>query len=282
MFPLIDVIQHYLVHNQVEKAEAWRVSHKDRVPRLFCSSIGHCQRRAFIDAVQAQRDHPFHQDKEHDFAPYTLDLMDQGNAEEDRTWHYLRSAMPGDFKRNVAVGDDVWTGHIDFLYDDTIIEHKATGELNFVRKGGLPYSFHCLQVLLYQSLYLKDANPDAALNSEAILFYRNRGHYAQFDVVDEGQQIGWEGNIDGKLTSGQFDIDFTELRLEMESHWLAGTLPKTLDSPLDHKFACTRKDRHKIAWPDCPYYDSCWDGVWERNSDGSVCVQDLDGYFLAY
>lgn len=280
MFPLIDAIHHCLTQEQSEGDEKWRKDHQKQEPRLFCSSIGHCPRRAFIDAVQAKPEHPFFQYKERDFNPYTLDIMAQGNTEEDRTWSYLSTAMHEDFKRNVAVGNNVWTGHIDFLYHDTIIEHKSTGELNFVRSGGLPYSFHCMQTLLYQHLYLKE-NPDAAMNSEAILFYRNRGHYAQFDVVDEGEQIGYEGNIDGKLTSGQFDINFTEARLMMEDHWLSQVLPNTYETPMSHKYACTRQDKRKVAWADCPYFTSCW-STWELNSDGSVAKRDEDGYFLTY
>jgi hypothetical protein len=59
----------------------------------------------------------------------------------------------------LRVGNDVWSGHIDFLIDPcqelpdgAIIEHKATNPVNFVRKGRLPYLFHCMQVLTYERL----------------------------------------------------------------------------------------------------------------------------------
>jgi hypothetical protein len=81
-----------------------------------------------------------------------MEIMEAGNVWEHQTGKALVSKLNGSvhWKRDdpaLRVGNDVWSGHIDFLIDPcqelpdgAIIGHKARNPVNFVRKGKMEYT----------------------------------------------------------------------------------------------------------------------------------------------
>jgi hypothetical protein len=114
--------------------------------------VGHCPRQAIFDTARYHPDHPLHVDPTHPFDDYVMEIMEAGNVWEHQTVKALASKLNGrvHWKRDdpaLRVGNDVWSGHIDFLIDPcqelpdgAIIEHKARNPVNFVRKGKMEYT----------------------------------------------------------------------------------------------------------------------------------------------
>ena len=188
-------------------------------PRIPVSQIGHCPRQAIFDAARWHPDHPLHIDPTHPFDDYVMEIMEAGNVWEYQTGKALASKLNGGvhWKRDdpaLRVGDDVWSGHIDFLIDPcqelpdgAIIEHKATNPVNFVRKGRLPYLFHCMQVLTYERLLRAGLGRQSDIPT--FLYYRSWANWAELSVWDSDRYIVWEGEINGKWKSGEFEMQYT-------------------------------------------------------------------------
>jgi hypothetical protein len=161
-----------------------------------------------------------------------MEIMEAGNVWEHQTGKALASKLNGSvhWKRDdpaLRVGDDVWSGHIDFLIDPcqelpdgAIIEHKATNPVNFVRKGRLPYLFHCLQVLTYERLLRAGLGRQSDIPT--FLYCRSWANWAELSVWDSDRYMVWEGEINGKWRSGEFEMEYTlSEQVEMlEYYWL--------------------------------------------------------------
>jgi hypothetical protein len=233
----------------------WIASHLDKPPKLFISALGFCHRKAFFDATRALPDHPWHAEITHPHNDYLLLKFRDGNVGEEATAQALSWMHGTDLTCQFQVEDPIWSGRPDFLIDpDTIVEHKVTAHGNFVRKDGLPYIFQCFQVLAYRKLLI----PQLGRDLHARLYYRGYpGDWAEFEVFDCGDLIVYEGHVNGKARSGQFDASLSEEMEGFEHYWLADELPPRCDHPLSMQFGCARETKAGI-FPDCLYFSRCW------------------------
>ena len=236
-------------------------------PRLPVSQIGRCPRQAIFEAVRYHPDHPLHADTTHPFDPYVEELLECGNVWEHQTGRALSRRL-GDkvhWQRAdpaLRVGNEYWSGHIDFLIDPcsdfpngAIIEHKATSPTNFVRKDRLPYPFHCMQVLTYERLARRKLGRTDPIPT--YLYYRSWSNWGELQVWAKDGRIFWEGKINGRRKSGEFEIDLDEKVKALESYWKQQTLPPRYESPTAVKFSCARA-RNGRAYPSCRYFGVCW------------------------
>ena len=75
----------YLIAAKAQDDEEWDKRHEGREPKLFISSLGHCPRAAFHDAVSCLPDHPFYAAETHPFSTFVLDRMREGTEDEIKT-----------------------------------------------------------------------------------------------------------------------------------------------------------------------------------------------------
>jgi hypothetical protein len=260
----------YLIAAKEQDDEEWNKRHEGREPRLFISSLGHCPRAAFHDAVSYLPDHPFYAAETHPFSTFVLDRMREGTEDEAKTEKALRYVFGDQLKTQVEVGDHIWAGRIDFFVEpDMVIEHKATAAYNFKRKDGLPYDFHCLQVLAYQ-LFLQEQLKRSVYPR---LYYRSFGNWAEFHVFNAGTHILWEGHVNGRERQGAFDIDLIQEFGSFEHYWERDELPPKYDHPLEKRFGCARSTKQGV-YPDCRYFGHCWpelpqDGPFDEETLGA-------------
>jgi hypothetical protein len=174
---------------------ARRAELQEHGPRLPVSQLGHCPRRCVFEAVRHHLEHPLHVEVTHSYDEYVQEIMEVRNVWERETGIALQRAYgnllhwdKGDSA--LRVGNEHWLGHLDFFVEEcrqfpygAVIEHKATNPDNFIKKGRLPYQFHCLQVLMYRRLL-----PQKWGNPKAYLYYRSWSHWAEFAL--EGKGLG--------------------------------------------------------------------------------------------
>jgi hypothetical protein len=270
------VLEH--VHACCEEGNQVRGNELSRLePRLPVSQIGHCPRQAIFEAVRYHPDHPLHADTTHPFGPYVEELLECGNVWEHQTGRALSRKL-GDkvyWHREdpvLRVGNQNWFGHIDFLVEPcdafpngAIIEHKATNPVNFKVKGRLPYDFHCLQVLTYRDLLRQKLDEARTTMSDipAYLYYRSWANWAELQVWSNDGSIIWEGEINGKWKSGEFEIDLDEEMEALEYYWRNQELPPRYETPMAVRFSCA-KERNGDVYPDCRYFGVCWPELPQR------------------
>jgi len=276
------VLDHVLLLNQ--KGDLARKKELEKLPpRLSVSGIGHCPRQAIFEAARYHPDHPLHVDPTHPFDAYVKEVMECGNLWETQTRKALALGL-GDkvhWRKNdplLRVGNDVWSGHLDFVVEPceeypggAIFEHKATNPVNFVRKGRLPYLFHCMQVLTYGRLYREQHG----IGREALptwLYYRSWSHWAELEVWDDGRYIVWEGTLNGRDRSGEFEMEVSLTdRMEMlEAAWLQQELPPRYETPFAVDFTCARTNKKRgTGRPSCRYFGVCWPNMpqWDEPTD---------------
>ena len=238
-------------------------------PRIPVSQIGHCPRQAILEAARYHPDHPLHRDPTHDFDDYVKEVMECGNVWEPQTGLAVAEQW-GDkvhWQRHdpmLRVGNENWSGHIDFLVEPcedfpigAIIEHKATNPNNFHRKGRLPYQFHIMQVLQYERLARRKLGWGGRIPT--YVYYRSWNNWGELAVWDDGHYLAWEGEINGRSKSGEFEMEstFDEMVESIEVYWREQRLPPRYATPIAHKFSCAKvKDGEGYA--DCRYFGVCW------------------------
>ena len=87
-------------------------------------------------------------------------------------------------------------------------------------EGRLPYLFHCLQVLTYERLLRAGLGRQSDVPT--FLYYRSWANWAELSVWDSDRYIVWEGEINGKWRSGEFEMQYTlsEPMEMLEYYWL--------------------------------------------------------------
>jgi len=251
-------VEQFITDLDAQNTEEWRERHQGE-PHLFVSDIGGCPRQAFYNAVQHLPDHPWHAEVTHPFDPYLLELFRAGKVWEQETRQALEHVYGDRLQCEVEVGDAIWAGRIDFLIATTdtdrlssftIVEHKATNPVNFQYKGRLPYQHHCMQLLLYDDLLCR-------FNTRCVLYYRGWSNWAEFEVYNCGDEIAYEGLVNGKERAGQFPVSLSTWVSLLERSWEAQELPPKYETPFSEPFGCTRTKGER-AWPACRYFGACW------------------------
>ena len=267
MNPIRNAVTNYIETRHVEGNRKRGDELGKLEPRIPVSQIGHCPRQAIMEAVRYHPDHPLHAEPTHSFDVYVKEIMEAGNVWEHQTGKALAEQFDGvvHWERDdpaLRVRNDVWSGHIDFLIEEcdhypagAIIEHKATNPVNFQRKDRLPYPFHCMQVLMYRRLLQQKLQSDYIIPT--YLYYRSWSHWAEIQVWEYDDGIEWEGEINGRTKSGEFDICMDDTVRELQDYWLRQVLPPRYRTPTTVKFSCA-KVRKGQAWPDCRYFGTCW------------------------
>lgn len=232
------VLKHLRVVSR-KQTLAWQKRHADAPQKLFVSDVGQCVRKAYLRINGYKETHPF--------GDYVREVMRAGIVWEKETTRAIR--LLGGFEEQVSVGNDIWSGRIDFLSDIFVIEHKATNPVNFRYGKRLPYEHHCLQVLAYDVL-LEEAHIP-------ILYYRGWAGWAELDVVQDLDGIQWFGRINGREKSGLIETNVRDEMAKFEEWWGKDELPPKYETPTTEHFACTRKVKTDRI-PNCPYYGVCW------------------------
>lgn len=243
-----DAVQQF-IRNQHKDNGQWEKRHRGR---LAVSDLGHCPRKALLRVAGVKQTNPFDD--------YVLEIMRAGTVWEDETERALRLVYGDRLSTQDRVSNDDWVGHTDFMViPGQLWEHKATNSVNFRRKNGLPYEFHCLQLLGYQRLIKETTGEEP----EAFLYYRSWADWAELQVWGYSDEIYWEGEMNGYTKSGSFDlsIDDEMAKLEKYLHAYRETkeLPDKYDMPFEKQFACCRVNKKKgTARPSCTYFSHCW------------------------
>lgn len=226
----------------------WAKAHSGK---LAISDLGHCPRKALLRVAGIEPTDPFDD--------YVKEVMRAGIVWEEETKRALEHVITKRLCTQTRVENDDWVGHLDFTWPGVIVEHKATNSVNFRRKNGLPYEFHCLQVLGYQRLVKEETGKEPA----AFLYYRSWANWGELQVWGYSDEIYWEGEINGYEKSGSFDLsiddEMASLEADLEAYRETKHLPDTYETPCEKQFACCRIDkRKKIARPSCTYFSHCW------------------------
>jgi len=226
-------------------------------PRLSVSSLGKCPRAAVMDALQEVRD--FGEPRPHDDG--LLELFELGHVWQAETSIALHDYFGHEMvtiQEEERVENDVWRGRMDFsippceeYVPGAIIEHKATGSWSNV-----PFRDHIWQVLAYKYLL---GDPDI----ETWLYYRGYNKWAELKVWQFGDDLVYEGEMDGKPKSGV--LPNLPLRNEMdcfEFHWKQREV--ALPPILDIMNGCFKPWKGIRAYPSCRWLPICHPDVeWE-------------------
>jgi len=237
--------------------EAWEIEHDGTDPRLFVSSLGMCVRKAYLDAFRVRTGNKV----TNPFDDYVIEVMRMGTELELNSQETFRWIFKDNLHEQVSVRNDIWSGRIDFVVETcedfpsgVIIEHKGTAPWNFHAKR-LPYKHHVLSALAYQKLYYETHGGMLPV----VLYYRCWNNFAQFEVFETDDGIGYEGQVNRRIRSGSLD---TTLPAEMslyEEHWGETELPPTYDSPFTENFACTKNVKAlKGKAVACQWFHKCW------------------------
>lgn len=216
----------------------WPERHKGK---LAVSEIGHCPRKALLRVHGIEPTDPYDVDLRR--------LMWSGKMAENKLEVALQTKYGDGLQTQIHVENAVFVGTVDFLTPDDVVEHKETATSNFWYKR-LPYDFHLFQVLAYRELLDNEL-------LEAILYYQNRGDWAEFRVWEVSGQILYEGHINNEYRGG--DVA-TTLEREMKSltFWYEqDKVPPRMETPFEKNFYCTRMYSAN-AYPSCTYWTHCW------------------------
>jgi hypothetical protein len=253
MNPIRNAVTNYIETRHVEGNRKRGDELSQLEPRIPVSQIGHCPRQAILEAVRYHPEHPLHAEPTHGFDAYVKEIMEAGNVWEHQTGKALAEQFDGvaHWERDdpaLRVRNGVWSGHIDFLVEEcdhypasAIIEHKATNPVNFRAKDRLPYPFHFMQVLMYRQLLQQKLQSDYVIPT--YLYYRSWSNWAELQVWGYEDGIEWEGEINGKHRSGEFDIRLGDKIEELQGYWLHQTLPPRYDTPTTVQFSCVRTNK---------------------------------------
>jgi len=223
--------------------------------RLWVSELGYCPRKAMLRITGRE--------PTGEFPVKIKEVMSLGNSYEDNTFAWLKRYYGPRITQGVPVGDENWSGKIDFLlthcnetaggtsWGSAIIEHKAQGGKWFDFNQNLPRLQHVCQAWLYGHL-LEKKYP---LNSppKIILFYRAWGNYAEFEIVPHEGGVRAQGVMNDEEVSRWLWVKPDEKRLELEEWFLRNEVP-----PLPE--GGPSGDCLFRGEPSCSFYDLCWEG----------------------
>jgi hypothetical protein len=175
MNPIRNAVTNYIETRHVEGNQKRGDELSQLEPRIPVSQIGHCPRQAILEAVRYHPEHPLHAEPSHGFDAYVKEIMEAGNVWEHQTGQALAEQFDGvvHWERDdpaLRVRNGVWSGHIDFLIEECA---DFTG---------------------------------GAIIIPTYLYYRSWSNWAELQVWGYEDGIEWEGEINGKHRSGEFDI----------------------------------------------------------------------------
>lgn len=217
--------------------------------RLWVSDLGYCPRKAMLRITGHV---PIGE-----FPVRIKEVMSLGNAYEDNTFAWLKQHYGSRISRNVAVGDENWSGKIDFLVAKgaavgrTVIEHKATSSKWFDFNQSLPKPRHVCQAWLYGYL-LQQKYPADALPPKTILFYRAWSAWAEFEIIAHGEGVRAVGKLNGEDVSRWLWLKPDEKRRELEEWFLRNETPPLPDGPSAETGCLFRGE------PGCQYFSICF------------------------
>lgn len=271
-----DAVVQHVVDEDHRSTERWELAHAAKEPRLWPSALGGCVRKAYLDMWEHEDGHPFQEKPTHPPTNYLLELFELGRMYERQTFKALDNMYPGHVACNWPVGNEIWSGSIDYLvaqqaelWIGALVEHKSTNPVfNFTYGEDnlrLPRLNHCYQLLAYQHLVRCKLAGEVCATPPAHLYYRGWNKWAEFEVIDTADGILWHGQIGGRDPFDVRDVaggfpDELGLQDEMacfEKWWASDMLPTGYESPLVEDFACVRKSRGR-AWPRCKWFGACW------------------------
>ena len=196
--------------------------------------------------------------------------------EEQLRQELCSSIDPGIIWRDARLGNDIWSGRLDFLVapcgyfpQGAIVECKATGAHAFAyTMGYIPRVKDCLQALAYRLFVYRETGQAVP----TFLYYRGWRSWAEFEIDDHDERgIIYEGQIKGHEVSGEFDTDLPSEMARMGNWWGFGNDRAVLEAmdtdpllfipgypaPDAENWTCLRKDRGKW-FPRCRWLATCW------------------------
>ena len=203
---------------------------------LWVSDIGYCPRKAMHRVLGFQ--------PEREFPVELLEKFEYGKIYEELTGRALKAEFGTDLVEQFRLETEIWHGNIDFLVSKPsplLIEHKATSDSGF---NYIPKEEHLAQLVLYGQLFEELYHKSYQL----VLVYRSWSHYAEFYVVDLGDKIQVDGEIDRKPIKGDFWFNVTKRRQVLEKWFNLQQLPTDY----------TKSD--ECEWQgrkNCNYFDAC-------------------------
>jgi CRISPR/Cas system-associated exonuclease Cas4 (RecB family) len=251
------VIEHRRDRQEFANNE-WEKKYAGIGPRLHVSEIGHCPRAAYLRMAGCE---PI------PFDDYVMALMHSGNVWESENSDALQEYY-GMIERQVLVDNGTWVGTADYTLTldgmNYVIEHKDSSDANFRYGNRLPYDFHVYQVLLYARLLEKQTGEPW----NAILYYNGRGPWAEFEVnnmpdyFDGPNAIIYDGYVNGKEVSGEFDTTIKREMAKIKAYW-PDRMPPVYPSPteFDVQWGCTKPvgpKKYRSHMPSCKWWKHCW------------------------
>ena len=217
--------------------------------RLWVSELGYCPRKASLRIMGRE--------PTGEFPVKIKEVMSLGNSYEDNTYGWLVKSFGSQISQGVAIGNDCWSGKIDFLLaagngrpNRTIIEHKATNNRYFDFHQNLPLPNHVCQAWMYGFL-ARQKWPDD-LPPKIILFYRAWSSYAEFELVEHEEGVRAQGTLNGEDVSRWLWLKPDEKRLELEEWFLRNEIPDTPSEPSAETGCLFRGE------PSCTYFSTCF------------------------
>ena len=192
---------------------------------------------------------------------YLRRLFFSGKEAEKKLEKCLRAEYGDELKKQVSVGNERWSGTMDFLTPHAIVEHKETGANKFKWGDNIPQFDHILQVLTYKHL-LENQRPIPSLPPaprDAILYYTCRANWAEYRVWEWEDRIVWEGERNGKYKTGELDTTVQAEMNKLERWWESDEIPPRHEHPFHH-LDCTSV-YSKNAWARCSWFNHCWAGT---------------------
>jgi len=224
-----------------------RTGHKSS-GKLRPSELGGCPRKVML-RIQGY-------EGSGGFSDISIARMELGVHYEDATFKRLKKHYGDRIEQDVAVGDEYWSGKIDFLLhpEDAkgrylIIEHKGKGGSTFDYNKELPEDKHICQALIYKYLFEK-TNPNC--EADVCLFYRGWSFFAEFALTESLDGVRAEGWCRKDVVSRWKYLKPASLRVELES-WYDRDLLPPLPACASGKQGCLFRGE-----PSCSYYDVCW------------------------
>jgi hypothetical protein len=243
---------HGIVQRHIDAEQERSTWTEDHRGILAVSEIGHCPRKAMLRLKNVEETDPFD--------AYVRRLLWSGKMAERKLEAALHAKYGDELRTQVWVTDGTFKGKPDCIIPGGIVEHKETSGKNFKFKR-LPYRFHCLQVLAYKHLYKQSAETTGAGGTlapmDAWLYYQNRADHACFRVWESDGSIIYEGDINGKYHTGEFDTTLADEMEKLAVWYREDKIAPRHETPFEINLRCMRLYK-RWAYPGCTYWRHCW------------------------